>query len=407
MPRYAYRAVGAAGAARSGTLEAPDLDRAIDRVHDMGLTPVRIEPGEEEGAAGSLARFALPKRRAKPSELILFTRQLETMLEAGLPLLSTLETLHDQATDATLQEAIDGVRSDIEQGSTLTEAMSRRPHCFPALYVGLIRAGEEGGLLTPMLDRVGTILEYQEETRQRIRSATFYPFLVVTELVAAFLVLVRFVLPRFADLFRSLGANLPLPTRVLIAVSDAFDRFWLPLIVLGAAVVAAAVLAVRTERGRTLLDGWILGVPLFGAIVRKVALARFARVLGALVESGIPIVQALGISRGVLGNKILEGEIDRMRDGLVEGRGLAEPLRESRVMPPLVTKMLAVGEETGSIAPMLSRVARYYDRDVDYAVKNLSAALEPALLVVLGASVLFTALAVFLPLWNLMSAFRH
>jgi type II secretory pathway component PulF len=258
-----------------------------------------------------------------------------------------------------------------------------------------------------MLDRVGTILEYQEETRQRIRSATFYPLLVMAELVAAFVVLVKFVLPRFADLFRNLGANLPLPTRVLIAVSDSIDRFWLPMLVLGVAAAVLAAFGIRTQRGRTFVDGWILRVPLFGAIVRKVALARFARVLGALVESGIPIVQALEISRGVLGNKVLEAEIDRMRQGLLEGHGLADPLRESRVMPPLVVKMLAVGEETGSIAPMLGRVARYYDRDVDYAVKNLSAALEPALLVVLGASVLFTALAVFLPLWNLMSAFRH
>jgi type II secretory pathway component PulF len=373
----------------------------------MGLTPVRIEPRAEEGSAPGRLRFSLPPRRPKHGELILFTRQLETMLEAGLPLLSTLETLHDQAGDAALRLAVDGVRSDIEQGSTLTEAMARRPHCFPALYVGLIRAGEEGGLLTPMLDRVGTILEYEEETRQRIHSATFYPILVMAELAAAFLVLVKFVLPRFADLFRNLGANLPFPTRVLIAVSDGLDRYGVALLALAVVAAAAAVLASRTERGRRLRDEWILNAPVFGSIVRKVALARFARVLGALVESGIPIVQALGIARGVLGNRVLEAETDRMRDGLVDGRGLAEPLRGSRVMPPLVTKMLAVGEETGSIGPMLTRVARYYDRDVDYAVKNLSAALEPALLVVLGASVLFTALAVFLPLWNLMSAFRH
>lgn len=407
MALFEYRAVGAAGAAREGTLEAPDLDRAIDQVRGMGLTPVRIDARGADGAPRGWARLSLPPRRARPSELILFTRQLETMLEAGLPLLSTLETLHEQATDPALREAVDGVRSDVEQGSTLTEAMARRPHCFPPLYAGLIRAGEEGGLLTPMLDRVGTILEYQEETRQRIRSATFYPLLVVVELLVAFVVLVKLVLPRFADLFRNLGADLPLPTRVLIAVSDGFERSWLLLLALGALGACAAVLASRTDRGRAIRDSWILAVPLFGTIVRKVALARFARVLGALVESGIPIVQALGIARGVLGNRVLEAEIDRMREGLVEGRGLAEPLRGSRVVPPLVTKMLSVGEETGSIGPMLTRVARYYDRDVDYAVKNLSAALEPALLVVLGASVLFTALAVFLPLWNLMSAFRH
>ena len=406
MALFEYRAVEAAGAARTGHLDAPDLDRAIDQVRSMGLTPVRIEPRSGEGV-GRRFRFSFPQRRASPTELILFTPHSRPSSRPG----SRSSRLSRRSTSRRPMppsgRRSTRVRSDVAQGSTLTEAMARRPHCFPALYVGLIRAGEEGGLLTPMLDRVGTIMSYQEETRQSIRSATFYPMLVVAELLAAFVVLVKFVLPRFADLFRNLGANLPLPTRVLIAVSDGFERSWIALLALAVLAAAGAVLAMRTARGREIRDSWILATPLFGTIVRKVALARFARVLGALVESGIPIVQSLGIARGVLGNRVLEAEIDRMRDGLVEGRGLAEPLRGSRVMPPLVTKMLSVGEETGSIGPMLTRVARYYDRDVDYAVKNLSAALEPALLVVLGISVLFTALAVFLPLWNLMSAFRH
>jgi MSHA biogenesis protein MshG len=218
---------------------------------------------------------------------------------------------------------------------------------------------------------------------------------------------VKLVLPRFASLFRNLNAELPLPTRILIGISDFFDAYGWQVLV---AAVMASVLAslwIRTENGRRRLDAFILEIPLFGPIAQKVAMARFARVLAALVESGVPIVRAVEIARGVLGNRSLEAEIDRMKDGLVAGEGLAAPLQGSRAVPPLLVRMLAVGEETGQLGKMLVRAARFYDRDVDYAVKNLATALEPALLVVLGISVLFTALAVFLPLWNLMNAFRH
>jgi MSHA biogenesis protein MshG len=218
---------------------------------------------------------------------------------------------------------------------------------------------------------------------------------------------VKFVLPRFATLFRNLNAELPFPTRVLISISDFFAAYGWPVLALTVALAVGAVLWIRTEGGRRRFDELLLRIPLFGPIAQKVAMARFARVLAALVESGVPIVRAVAISRGVLGNRSLESEIDRMREGIVAGEGLAAPLQGSRTVPPLLVRMLAVGEETGSLGKMLVRAARFYDRDVDYAVKNMATALEPALLVILGISVLFTALAVFLPLWNLMNAFRH
>jgi type II secretory pathway component PulF len=403
MAPFHYRAVGAAGASHRGQVDAADLDHAIDLVRSLGLTPVHVEA--RSGARP--AEIPLFRRRVKARDLILFTRQLETMLESGLPLLSALEILGEQATHPGLELAIDRVRADVEQGSTLTEAMRRQPHCFPEVFVNLIHAGEEGGLMAQMLDRIGSLYEYEEETERRMRAATFYPILIVCELAVAFLVLVKFVLPRFASLFRNLNAELPLPTRVLIGASDAFERWWIPLVLAAGAAAAGAVLWARTPEGRRKLDGYLLAAPIFGPILQKVALSRFARVLSALTEGGIPIVRALEISRGVVGNRVLEAEVDRMREGVLAGRGLTEPLRSSRVVPPLVVKMLGVGEETGSIDRMLARVARYYDQDVDYAVKSLSTTIEPALLIVLGGAVLFTALAVFLPLWDLMSAFRH
>lgn len=405
MPVYRYRATSPAGAAQAGVVDAPDLDQAIDVVHRMGLTPIRLEVSAPARAASTKRVWF--QRRVTTRDLILFTRQLETMLEAGLPILSALEILHQQAAHPVLKGAIDRVRSDVEQGSTLTEALRRHPRCFPTVFVSLVNAGEEGGLLTAMLDRIGTLLEYEEETEQRIRSATFYPMLIVAELAVAFVVLVKFVLPRFASLFRNLDAQLPLPTRILIGASDFFDRFWYLLLALTIGAVAGAVVWSRTERGRRRLDEWILRAPLFGPIFQKTIMSRFARVLAALVAAGIPILQALAVARGVAGNKVVEEEIDRMREGVVAGMGLAESVQGRDVFPPLVVKMLAVGQETGAVDKMLVRTARYFDRDVDYAVKNLSTAIEPALLAVLGAAVLFTALAVFLPLWSLMDAFRH
>src|SRR5438093_13279311 len=405
MAAFRYRARSLSGEAQTGLLEAPDLDQAVERIHSMGLVPVRLEA---YGAPRTRAR-TLPflDRKVTPRDLILFTRQLETMLDSGLPILSSLESLHSQTTHPKLKQAIARVRADGEQGSTLTEALRRQPDCFPRIYVNLVFAGEEGGLLAQMLDRVATLLEYEAETDQRIRSATFYPTLIRTELGLAFLVLIKFVLPRFASLFRNFNTALPLPTRVLIGLSDFFEHQWIPFVFFIVCAAAIAVVWSRTERGRTTIDRIIVTAPIFGPIFLMTIMSRFSRVLSALLASGIPIVRALDIVRGVLGNKVVEVEIDRMRDGVVAGQGLAEWLRGSPIIPPLVVEMVAVGEEAGASADMLLRVSRYYDQDVDYAVKNLSTAIEPVLLIILGAAVLFTALAVFLPLWNLMNVFRH
>ena len=405
MPSFRYRAVSSAGLAQHGLVEAPDLDRAVELIRTMGLTPVRMDA--QSGAAAESRALPFLRRRVATRDLILFTRQLETMLESGLPLLSGLETLHEQTAHPELRLAIDRVRADVEQGGTLTDGLKRHPWCFPNLYVNLVHAGEEGGLIVSMLDRIASLLEYAEETEQRIRSATFYPILIVCELVLAFGVLVKFVLPRFASLFRNLNTQLPLPTRVLIGTSDFVDRYWYLCLALIAGLVVAWVFWYRTEDARRRIDRFVLTMPIFGPIILKSIVSRFARVLAALVAGGIPLVRALEISRGALDNRAMEEEIDRMKDGLIAGLGLAEPLRGSEIFPPLVTRMLAVGEETGSIDKMLVRVARYYDQDVDYTIKNLSTAIEPILLLVLGVAVLFTALAVFLPLWNLMNAFRH
>jgi MSHA biogenesis protein MshG len=406
MPAFRYRAQNPAGTAQQGVLEASDLDHAIDQVRRMGLVPVRLET---QGASSQpLSRgFSLFEKRVVARDLILFTRQLETMLDSGLPLLTALDILHQQSIHPRLKPAINRVRADVEQGSTLTEAMRRHPRVFPPLYANLIHAGEEGGLIVPMLDRLATLLESEAETEQRIRSATFYPILIVAELLIAFTVLLKFVLPRFASLFRKFGAELPLPTRILIGISDFSENHW-GVVLLGlAAGITGTVLWVRTERGRRWADRTLLRMPILGSIFLKASMSRVARVLSALIAGGTPIVQALEIAKGVAGNRLIADDLETMRNGVVAGTGLADSVRGSEFFPPLVLKMMAVGEETGALDKMLFRVSRYYDQDVDYLVKNLSTAIEPVLLAVLGAAVLFTALAVFLPLWNLMNVFRH
>src|SRR6267142_2483707 len=322
MAAFRYRARSLSGESQTGLLEAPNLDQAVERIHSMGLVPVRLEA--YGGPQARVRSIPFLQRKVAPRDLILFTRQLETMLDSGLPILSSLESLHAQTTHSRHKPAIDRVRSDVEQGSTLTEALRRQPACFPRIYVNLVHAGEEGGLLAQMLDRVATLLEYEAETDQRIRSATFYPTLIVTELGLAFLVLIKFVLPRFASLFRNFNTALPLPTRVLIGLSDFFEHQWIPFVFFIVCAAAIAVVWSRTERGRTTIDRIIVTAPIFGPIFLMTIMSRFSRVLSALLASGIPIVRALDIVRGVVGNKVVEVEIDWMRDGLVAGPGLAE-----------------------------------------------------------------------------------
>src|SRR5256886_5214264 len=347
MAAFRYRARSLSGEAQTGLLEAPDLDQAVERIHSMGLVPVRLEA---YGAPQTRAR-TLPflDRKVTPRDLILFTRQLETMLDSGLPILSSLESLHSQTTHPKLKQAIDRVRSDVEQGSTLTEALRRQPECFPRIYVNLVFAGEEGGLLAQMLDRVASLLEYEAETDQRIRSATFYPTLIVSELGLAFLVLIKFVLPRFASLFRKFDTQLPLPTRVLIGLSDFFEHYWLAFLFVVVGSIASAVVWSRTERGRVTIDRFVITVPIFGPIFMMTIMSRFSRVLSALLASGIPIVQALEIVRGVVGNKVIEAEIDKMRDGVVAGKGVGEERPAGASFPPPPGTKTAAGREARAL----------------------------------------------------------
>ncbi|MDI6808386.1 MAG: type II secretion system F family protein [Candidatus Eisenbacteria bacterium] len=401
MARYAYRGMTREGKFLTGTVVAENEPQAIRSVETQGLVPLEVQ---EEKAKSVRKIFG---KRLKKDEVILVARQLHTLLEAGVPLTTSLATLSKQTQNKVLKETLESVKDNIQTGRTFAESLAQHPDKFSELFVSMVKAGEETGLLNDMLDRLAALLEYEADNRARIRSATIYPMLVVGELCFAFAVIIKVVLPRFTGLFANSGVQLPLPTRMLISISNTTEANW-PIFVAAIVLLAVAYkVSSRTPAGRLAIDKTRLRIPIVGPIVLKSLLSRFSRVLAALVTSGFPIVRSLEIVANTVGNAALVSEIQRARAQVVKGKGLAEPLEASRFFPPMVVKMIAIGEETGSLDKMLARTSSFYDREVDFSIKNLTTVLEPLLIVILGISVLFIALAVFLPMWNLMSAMKH
>ncbi len=402
MNSFQYTAWTADGL-KQGLVNRDDAQEVSRWLESQGWVPVEVKVC----AARKADAVRKGGRGVKLIDLVMLSRQLEVLLNAGVPLVRALGVAAEQTQSARLSTALMDVRKSIEQGSLLSEAMETRADIFPEIFTNLVRAGELGGLLPEMLSRLGTLLEYENETRAKLKSAASYPGMVIAELVLAFIVLIKVVLPRFVGLFASLGADLPLPTWIMLGVNDAVEKHGLlGLAVLGA-VAAAGILFLRTPRGKDMWDGMMIRLPILGPIYLKTAQSRFARILSAMLASGIPLLTALEVSARASGNRVVAKAVLGSRSGISDGRSLAESLESSGVFSPLILRMTAVGEETGHLDTLLDRAAGYYDSEVDHSIKNLSSAIEPILLVVLGAFVLFVALAVFMPMWNMMSAFKQ
>jgi len=399
MPTFRYKARDKYGSLFVGTFETNGAEAVAGHLDSLGYIPVSIE---EERPSISLSDL-LPRFDAITSEdLIIFSRQLATLIGAGIPFMASFNALEEQTENPTLRRVINQVRRDVEGGSTFAEALGKHPNVFSNLYVSMVKAGETGGVLDEMLNRLALLAEHDAETRARIKAATRYPKIVVAALVVAVGVLVTFVIPRFAALYAGLKVELPLPTRILIGVHYVVQHYG--LFILGG--IVGAVFGFRkyinTASGRLWWDGLKLKMPIFGPIIMKAALSRFARVFGTLHRSGLPILQTLEIVSETVNNVVLARIIDNIRDSARQGRGIVQPMRVSKVFPPIILQMVAVGEESGKTEEMMMKVSEYYDRDVDYAIKNLSSSLEPLLLVLISGAVLLLALAVFLPWWNLI-----
>jgi type II secretory pathway component PulF len=404
MPAYHYRARDRAGKAAQGVLEA---DGAVDAAHQLdrlGYYPISIEPQLPRGPAqGAFARLASSFSRVPTEDFILYNRQMATLISAGLPFLRSLGTIRDQTKSPRLRKILEAIYTEVESGSSFSTALSRHPETFSQLYVSMIRAGEEGGLLDKVLDRLAALAEQESVQRARIGAALRYPLFVVAALTVAFFILMKYVIPKFVQLYANFGGELPLPTRLMIFANEMFQRFWIP----GALLLAAALLAVRhalkTPAGRRLWDSGKIRLPILGPLFLKTSLSRFSSVFSALLRSGVPLLKTLEIAAETVGNVRIRSVILGIRESVQEGHSIANPMRLQDVFTPMVVQMVAVGEETGKLDEMLDKVSDYYESEVEFAIRNLTTAIEPLLIVVIGGAVLFLALAIFMPWWNVIS----
>ncbi|MBN2397145.1 MAG: type II secretion system F family protein [Deltaproteobacteria bacterium] len=400
MPDFFYRAVNQYGAEVSGSIEAQSVEAAQHLLNEQGLIPSDVSEeslGSRTLLAGIQARLVSVTMR----ELILFTKQFKTMLIAGLSILKVLEILEHQTRNLKLRKALGSMTAEIREGFALHEAFGKHPGIFPPLYVSMIEAGESSGTLPDVLDRLVYILEHEHKVRSDIKSALQYPIMVVVALVVAFFVLLTFVIPRFVAIFTKAGLDLPIPTLICLYLYRLISDYWyLPL---GGLILAVFGLRhwFKTEQGRYVRDRLILQIPLIGPLFVKAAMSRFASIFSILQASGVTVLSALDILSGTIGNAAISREFSGLKDKIQEGRGISEPLRSSKYFTPMVVDMVAVGEESGELEEMLRVIAVHYDDEVEYAVKGLSEAIGPILIVSLAAVVGFFALAIFLPMWDL------
>jgi type IV pilus assembly protein PilC len=338
--------------------------------------------------------------------MIFFTRQLATIVKAGLSLNEALIILGRETENQGFQTALDAIQRDLEGGSSFSDALAKYPRIFPEIYSHSVRAAEEGGFLDTTLTRLATMLDNDLDTRRRVSAAVRYPIFVFVALGIGISIVLTFVIPRFATLFSAFGGDLPLPTRVLIAVGTFMSFAW-PFLLGGVIALGFAVSwAAQRPLGRQLWDRMKLQIPVVSPLVLKLTMARLAHILGTLMGSGIPVISALGISARAVGNSVVARELERVQRAVEGGRALAEPMSQSPIFPPLMTEMVAVGEKTGALETLLHAVAEHYEGEANHTIKNLPTIIEPILLVVVATFVLFLALAVFLPLWDMVGLIR-
>jgi type II secretion system protein F len=408
MPQFAYKAKKDDGSLVTGTLQAESERSALDSLGRMGVFPLEIE-SSAGGTGRSVAPAQQPRRvsrRIKAGDVALFTRQLADLLKAGVPLNRALRTLCEQTRNQELADTIEEIGKDVSAGKALHEALSRYPKTFPSLYLSMVRAGETGGFLEDVLHRLAIFIEKDQDLRSRIASAMAYPTLLIVIGTGAVIFLMVFFIPRFSEIFRKMGSNLPPTTLIVMSISYFCRDYWMFLLLGVAASLVGWSQVVRTAGGRRVVDRLKVRFPLFGEIVKKNAVSRFTRTLGTLLKSGVPILGALAISKEAMGNVVLMDDINEASAGVKQGRGLAEILRQSRYFPPMVVDMIAVGEEGGNLDEVLINVADSYDIQVDRQVRVFISLFEPALLLIMATLVGFIVISMLLPVFTLSSMIK-
>jgi type IV pilus assembly protein PilC len=397
MPVYTYKGTNKAGTSVSGEMNAPSKADVTNQLRRQQITATKMS---EKGKEFNLPTFGAG---VNAKELAIFTRQFSVMIDAGLPLVQCLEILASQQENKTFQKVLAGTRASVEGGATLSAAMRQYPKVFDALYVNMVEAGETGGILDTILQRLSTYIEKSVKLKRAVQSALIYPIGVLSIAGAVITLLLWKVVPIFATLFAGLGVDLPLPTRIVIGLSNFIGSiFGLLIVVAMVAFVVGIKVWYGTEQGRYILDSIILKLPVLGLLMRKIAVARFTRTLGTLIASGVPILEGLDITAKTAGNAVVERSLQKVRKSLEEGKTLTEPLKESEVFPGMVTQMISVGEQTGAMDAMLQKIADFYEDEVDAAVKDLLTALEPVMIVFLGLVVGGVVISMYMPLFSLI-----
>lgn len=400
MPQtYEYKVRDRAGNLVTGRLVGDNEGLVTRKLREMGYTPVEVN----RVGRGLSMEITLRPGRVKMKDLSVFSRQFATMVNSGLPILRALSILSEQTENSQLKKVLAQVRIDVEQGSSLSGAMSKHTRAFSDLYVAMVRAGEAGGVLDNVLVRLADNMEKDVELRRKIKSAMAYPAAVVSLVTLILTAMLLFVVPQFKSIYAQLGGQLPLPTRILLGVSDAVRTKWWLFLVVIIGIVFAFRRYKATPAGRATVDAFKLRIPIFGPLFHKTALARFSSTLGMLLRSGVPILQALDIVSETVGNRVISKAVSDVQGSVREGESIAKPLSKHPVFPPMVVQMLAVGEETGAVDVMLDKVADFYNSEVSAAVDALTSLIEPLLIAIIGGAVGAAVISLYMPMFNIIN----
>ena len=401
MAVYQWSGKTPKGFIESGEITASTKEDVIAILGKKRIVPTLITEKTKKSRISRLGG------KIKDKDIVVFTRQFSTMINAGLPLVQALEILSTQVENKNFGKTIAQIKTDVESGLTYADALKKHPKVFSELYVNMVAAGEAGGVLDTILNRLAAYIEKAMKLKKKVKGAMVYPAVVTAVAILVIVIIMVFVVPTFSKMFSQLGGTLPLPTRMVIGLSNFIAGIGgLITLIVGIAAIVFIVQFRKTEKGKRITDSILLKLPIFGTLLKKVAVAKFTRTLGTLVSSGVPILDCLDITAKTSGNKVVEYSILNVRKEVVGGKTLADPIKKAKVFPPMVTHMVAVGESTGALDAMLSKIADFYDDEVDAAVSNLTAMMEPVLMIFLGTTVGFIVVAMYLPIFKLITLIK-
>ncbi|MFT5686807.1 MAG: type IV pilus assembly protein PilC [Myxococcota bacterium] len=401
MPKFAYEGRTAGGEVKKGKIDASDQNAARAQLRKMNINPTKLKAAGGGDIKIPMPAFLKPKVTTK--DLVLFTRQFATMIDSGLPLVQCLDIQAKQAANPTFREELSSIKESVESGTTFADALKRFPSTFDDLYRNMIAAGEVGGILDTILNRLAVYLEKADKLKRQIKGALMYPLITVLVSIAVVSILLLKVVPTFEVMFADFGGTLPAPTQFVIDLSNWLQANFLVIVVAAVALIFGFRFMYNNKRGRLIIDRVSLKLPVFGDLLTKVAVARFCRTLGTMISSGVPILEALDICGRTAGNKVIENAIGKVRESISEGRSISEPLLETGVFPEMVCQMINVGEATGALDVMLNKVADFYEDEVDQSVETLTSMLEPMVMVFLGVIIGGLVIAMYMPIFSMAS----